>query len=156
MKSTGLFILLFLLASCEVEENHVRIFYFRIDGETVFLKGRAQLYTNYDVDTPFSTDYYIYNLETPQLHINTGLDSTMAAEYFDFPRVAAKYSFTDSLNRAWNYTSVEGNLEITDVSEGVLFGDFEFVLINNRVETDTIRLTDGHFEISLENLQRVW
>lgn len=141
--------------SCDKEKEKISILSADVEGESINLAGNAARYRDLKDEVPFGFGYYIWNLESPALFIEA-YDSSYIENDFIYPVVKAKYSFMDSANRSWNFTSIGGSLKITNERNGVLFGTFNFIFTNNLDETDTLKIDKGHFEITLDEYDRFW
>lgn len=157
MKRIIIFSLLVFLVSCEKEAIKIRILQANVDGENITLIGHAQRYEHTKYGAPFGIDYFIHNYETPNLYILTLTDSTFSKSQFYFPDDGvAKYACTDSNDVAKSYNAIDGYLHILKEEDRILFGDFNFTVVNIHDSIDTLRIEDGHFEISLDEDHITW
>ena len=146
--------ILVFLNSCEKDEKKTKILSAKVNGKDMHFIGNAHRYKELKNDTPCAYDYHLFNLESPNIYIEA-YDSTFVRTHFDFANLKAKYAFTDSLRNSKSYDAIQGELSNLKEANGILFGDFNFTFLNILDNTDTIFLSDGHFEISLENYNRV-
>lgn len=150
MKYLFLIPIVILFFSCNKEENNIRILHANIDGDSIFFdKGLAQQYNDISKDQSVRYRYVIFNHALPGIFI-TVLDSTFNKQNFSFPAVTAKYVYSESLENSKNYSSVAGNFKIIKKSDDILQGEFDFTMVNNRNDSDTLKIGSGYFEISLE------
>ena len=153
---TFLIPIIIFFTSCKKEKEEIRLFSAIIDNDSISLLGNAQRYIDEKSGNIFGYNYHIFNLESPSLYIEA-YDSSLVKNEFYYPLVKAKYAFTDSSTySSINYRSKDGYLKITKEHDGVLFGIFNFEMINVLDETDTISITNGYFEITLEEYKRYW
>lgn len=145
---------LVFLSSCEKDEKKTKILSAKVNGKEIHFIGNAYRYTDLKNDKPYGYNYHLFNLETPNIYVEA-YDSTFARSYFDFTNLKAKYAYTDSLGNSKSYDAVNGELSILKEENGKLFGNFNFTFLNILDNTDTIFVSDGHFEISLEKYDRV-
>ena len=146
--------ILVFLSSCEKDEKKTKILSAKVNGKEMKFIGNAHRYKDLKNDKPYGFDYHLFNLETPNIYIEA-YDSTLVRTHFDFGNLTAKYAYTDSKGKAQSYNAVNGELSILKEASGILFGNFDFTFLNILDNTDTIFVSDGYFEISLEKYDRV-
>lgn len=140
--------------SCKKEQREERKFSANVDGKSVNFIGRAQVYEDTKDGELFRLYYRVYNLEFPYLLIEV-YDSSLVAHDFNYPSCMAEYAyFCDSLGKNRYYNSIDGNFKITKEKDGVLYGVFNFKLINKIDDKDTVKIDNGYFEITLERYGR--
>lgn len=155
MKWLTFFITSILIFSCEKEQEKISILTATVAGEKISFIGNAHRYKDIRNDEPFGYDYHIFNLESPKLYIEV-YDSSFSKHEFEFPDIDVKYVYNATNGAAKTYYGNSGNFKIIKEKEGVLFGEFKFILINKLDNTDTIHIDDGYYEITLEKNDRVW
>lgn len=141
--------------SCEKEKSKLTELSVFVEGDSLNFICNGYRYTDMKDEIPFGFNYHIFNLDSPSLYIEA-YDSSFVRDEFYYPKVTAKYAFIDSSGIAVNYHSVEGRLKITKEKKGVLYGTFNFKLTNNKNETDTLEIDKGYFELTLNEVNRVW
>ena len=147
--------LILSFVSCEKEKEKIRILSACVGGDSLTFSCYAQRYRDVRNDTAFGFNYHIFNLESPMIYLEA-YDSSFVEDYFVYPKVKAKYSFTNPFGKSVNYNSINGSLKLTNEKNGILFGVFDFNLVNIVDITDTLKIEKGHFEITLDENDRIW
>jgi len=62
----------------------------------------------------------------------------------------ARYTSNDSLGNSKLYDAIDGELSITKEKDEILYGNFSFTFVNTRDRADTIRMSDGYYEVTME------
>lgn len=145
-------IIIFFL-SCEKQEDKIRILFAKVDGDSIAFTGYAYQYNDISNKQSVGYSYHIFNLESPKLYI-TAFDSTFESQNIIFSNLTSQYVYNDSLGVSKNYFAIDGNFKLTKEQDGVLFGEFDFVLLNELNNLDTLKIEQGYFEISLEKHNR--
>lgn len=155
MKWIVIILIFVFLTSCEKNEEKTKILSANVNGKEMHFTGNAYRYTDLRNDKAFGYNYHLFNLETPNIYFEA-YDSSFVRTHFDFSNLKAKYACNDSLGNSKSYDAINGELSITKEENGILFGKFMFVFTNILDPTDTITVSDGYFEITLEKHDRVW
>ncbi|MDA3817433.1 MAG: hypothetical protein PF486_08650 [Prolixibacteraceae bacterium] len=155
MKNLILFLFVFVLLSCEKDENKIAILNAKVNNEYTEFIGKAYRYTDLRDDVSFGYNYHIFNLETPIIYIEI-YDSTFVRNEFDFVDLKATYACFDSLGNSNSYDAIDGEFSFDKEEKKVIYGSFSFTLINIRDDSDTLIIKDGSFELSLIEQDRVW
>jgi len=155
MKWLIFFITSMLIFSCDKEQEKISILNAIVAGEKISFTGNAHRYKDIRNDKPVGYDFHIFNLESPKLYIKV-YDSSFSRHEFEFPDVEVKYVYNATNGAPKTYYGYSGILKITKEQEGVIFGEFKFILINKFDSTDTIYIDNGYYEITLEKNDRLW
>ena len=100
-------------------------------------------------------DYHLYYYGSPQLYILT--NSFTFKNEFNLPSDGeAYYSFIDSSGNAQSYKAIYGILKIEGEAKRIVSGEFGLVMTQVKNPFDTIVITDGIFEISLDKDDLSW
>jgi hypothetical protein len=145
-----LFIFFIIISSCSKEDNDKRIIYVTINGEEIsFSRGIAQKYLHVSEEVAIGYDYFVMNQENPHIYM-IAYDSIPRGRFVCPDNLIAKFSFIDSLNGlAQNYTAISGSLEIIEETKKLIKGNFSFTMVGG-MDSDTLKLENGYFEITLE------
>jgi len=155
MKWITITLIFVLLVSCEKDEDKTQILMANVDGKEMHFIGNAYCYNDIRNDEAFGYNYHFFNLETPNIYIEA-YDSSFVRTRFDFQNLKAKYAYKDSLGNLKSYDAINGELSILKEENGIILGNFRFIFTNILNSSDTIKLTDGYFEITLEKHDRIW
>ncbi|MEZ5072100.1 MAG: hypothetical protein R2751_14370 [Bacteroidales bacterium] len=143
------------ISACEKELPRVSEMHMNVGDEEVHLQGRIQKYRSIRNDEVIGVDYYLYNQESTTLRILT--------QAFDFVNEynlptdgEATYSFIDSLGDAQTYRAIGGQLRVRGETNRIVIGEFELVLTHARNTLDTLVISEGNFEITLDGDQLYW
>lgn len=143
------------LSACEKDTLKIQLLTAKINGDSISFIGNAQKYSDLKNGNLIGYNYHIFNLKSPNIYIEA-YDSLLQLTEFDFQYLNAKYADIDSLGNSTSYDAVDGFLNITEVNDGVIYGNFKFTFINTLNNLDTLNVTDGYLEISLEYYNRAW
>lgn len=101
----------------------------------------------------YKTRYTVYNrfLGTQQLEIRdipyVHIESKL--RFSDIEVVMNEVYHIDSNNiGVRSYSAVAGELVVQPISNGIIQGTFNFVMVNNEVDTDTVRIDNGKFKVT--------
>ena len=149
-----LFILFFILScSDEPEKNH--LLEAKIDGQIYSFNGSAVKYTDYTNNQMEAYEYQVLNHDRHSFLLEA-YDTTFSELVFAFPDFSAQYSVELDGGQSKTYQAVSGRFRILGTEHGNLRGDFDFKAKNILNASDSVMITEGYFDIFLENQDRTF
>jgi hypothetical protein len=143
-----------LFSSCyNDEEEKVQILSAKVNGEEMQYIGNLYRYSDIKNHETVGFTYHLFSNETPNIFIEAR-DSSFVRAHFDFSSLKASYSYNDSLGNSKLYDAIDGELSITKEKDEILYGNFSFTFVNTRDRADTIRMSDGYYEVTMEKSNR--
>lgn len=156
MKRLIYLISLFLcIYSCDRESTKNQLLDSKIDGQYFSFNGFAEKYTDYINDQKTGYEYHVYNHDRHSFLIEA-YDNTFTKVIFPFPEFSAQYIVELDGGQSKTYQAVSGQFRILEVSSENLRGDFYFKAKNILNPSDSVMISDGYFDIFLENHDRVF
>jgi len=148
-----LFLSLFFICSCEVETSKNQLLDAKIDGQYYSFNGTAIKYTDYVNNQKEAYDYQIYNHDRHSFLLEA-YDTTFTKVNFAFPDFIALYIVELDGGQSKTYEAVSGQFRILGTEQGTLRGEFSFKAKNIQDVSDSVMITEGYFDIYLENHDR--
>lgn len=142
-----------LFASCDKEEEKSQILSAKVNGEEMQFIGNLYRYSDIKNHETIGFTYHLFSSETPLIFIEA-FDSSFVRTHFDISSLKARYTCNDSLGNSKLYDAIDGELSITKEKDEILYGDFSFTLVNTRDRADTIRISDGYYEVTVVKSNR--
>ncbi len=156
--NTGLFYILIItivfILSCDEKDIVIETMGYSAKNGNFGLQGRFQIYTDIIGDESVGVDYRLSSKYDSSIYIQA-YDSTLNQTNFEFPNFQAKYSYTNSDNVVNNYRAISGVFIISRIEGGIGLGTFSFRALNILDINDTISITNGYFEITVEKYKRL-
>jgi hypothetical protein len=148
------FTLIFIL-SCSRDPAKNQLLDLKIDGQYYSFNGTAEKYTDYVNNQKSAFDYQIYNHDRHSFLI-TAYDESFTKVIFPFPEFSARYVVQLEGGQTKTYQAVSGRFRILGQDQGNLQGDFDFKAKNILDATDSVMMTEGYFDISLDMYDRTF
>lgn len=149
-----LFIVFFIFScSDEPEKNH--LLEAKIDGQVYSFNGSAIKYTDYINSQMEAFEYQLFNHDRHSFLLEA-YDTTFSKLVFAYPEFNAQYSVELDGGQSKTYQAVSGRFRILGTEHGNLRGDFNFKAKNILNASDSVMITDGYFDIFLENRDRTF
>jgi hypothetical protein len=148
-------IIVFLVLSCsdEPEKNH--LLDAKIDGQYYSFKGTAVKFTDYINNKKEAYEFQVYNHDRHSFLLEA-YDTTFVKLNFSFPDFSAQYIVELDGGQSKTYQAVSGQFRILGTEQGNLRGDFSFKAKNILDVSDSVMITEGYFDIFLENHDRMF
>ena len=150
-----LFILVLLIPSCTSEPATNRLLEAKIDGLIYTFTGIARKYNDYTAGQKTGIEYNVFNNESNSLSIEA-YDNTLTKISFTFPDFTATWKRDLGGGRSVTYNAVSGQFRILGTEHGNIRGDFSFKVKNTTNPLDSLIITDGYFDIFLEESDRMF
>ena len=146
---------LFFILSCndEPEKNH--LLEAKIDGQIYSFNGSAIKYTDYINNQKEAYEYQVLNHDRHSFLLEA-YDTTFSEVLFAFPDFSAQYIVELDGGQSKTYQAVSGRFRILGTEHGNLRGDFDFKAKNILNASDSVMITEGYFDIFLENHDRTF
>jgi hypothetical protein len=144
---------LFFILSCNKDQVKNQLLDLKIDGQYFSFNGTAQKYTDYVSGQKRAFEYQIFNHDKHSFNIDA-YDDTFTKFVFAFPEFSAIYIVQLDGGQSKTYQAVSGQLRILGEENGNLRGDFNFKAKNVLNASDSVMITDGYFDISLNTYDR--
>ncbi len=140
--------------SCGGEDELIKTkLEYSINGEIYKSIGYAYRYDDYESNKLKRYVYIIQSLKSEIIYIEA-IDSTFQKNTFIFPEFKFKYSIIgESLK---DYEAISGRFTILENKSGVITGEFGGAMLNKYDVSDTLRIENGSFEISLQTYKRTF
>jgi hypothetical protein len=149
-----LFIVFFFFScSDEPEKNH--LLEAKIDGQVYSFNGSAIKYTDYINNRMEAHKYQLFNHDRHSFLLEA-YDTTFSKLVFTFPDFSAQYIVEHDGGQSKTYQAVSGRFRILGTEHGNLRGDFDFKAKNILNSSDSVMITEGYFDIFLENRDRTF
>jgi len=147
--------LLFFILSCDREHVKNQLLEAKINGQYFSFNGSAEKYTDYADDQKTAYDYQVFNHDRHSFLIEA-YDNTFTKVVFPFPEFSAQYIVELDGGQSKTYQAVSGHFRILGDDNGNLRGDFNFKAKNIVNPSDSVMISDGYFDIFLENHDRIF
>ncbi len=154
-KLSLLLILILLLPSCTEEPEKNRLLEATVGGQLYTFTGIARKYNDYTAGQKTGIEYRVFNNEFNSLSIEA-YDDTFTKTTFTFPEFTATWKRELGGGRSVTYNAVSGQFRILGTEHGNLRGDFFFKVKNTIDPLDSLMITDGYFDIFLEESDRMF
>jgi len=154
-KLSLLLILILLFPSCTEEPEKNRLLEATINGQLYTFNGIARKYNDYTSGQKTGIEYKVFNNEFNSLSIEA-CDDTFTKTTFAFPEFTATWKRDLGGGRSVTYSAVSGQFRILGTDHGNLRGDFSFKVKNTADPLDSLMITDGYFDIFLEESDRMF
>jgi hypothetical protein len=148
-----LLVIMLLLPSCTEEPELNRLLEAMIDSQIHTFNGIARKYTDYKAGQKTGVEYHIFNNGSNSFSIEA-YDETFTRTTFSFPEFTGTWKQEFTAGQPKTYTAVSGRLRILGNTGGNLRGDFSFKARNIQNPLDSVMITDGYFDIFLEETDR--
>jgi hypothetical protein len=148
------FVFIFVF-SCDMEPVKNQLLDLKIDGQYFSFNGTAEKYTDYANNQKTAYDYQVYNHDRHSFLIEA-YDDTFTKVIFPFPEFSAQYIVQLEGGQSKTYQAVSGQFRILGEENGNLRGEVNFKAKNVLVATDSVIITEGYFDISLETKDRTF
>ena len=145
----------FFSHSCDKESTKNQLLDSKIDGQYFSFNGFAEKYTDYINNQKTGFEYQVYNHDRHSFLIEA-YDNTFSKVVFPFPEFSAQYIVELNGGQSKTYQAVSGRFRILGEDNGNLRGDFNFKAKNIVNPSDSVMISDGYFDIFLENHDRVF
>jgi len=156
MKKRILFLsIIFFALSCQKEPEKNKLLDAKIDGQYYSFNGSAVKYTDYVNSQKTGYEYQVYNHDRHSFLIEA-YDDTFNKVVFPFPEFSAQYIVELDGGQSKTYQAVSGQFRILGTENGNLRGDFYFKAKNILNVSDSVMISDGYFDICLENHDRTF
>ncbi|MBN2665342.1 MAG: hypothetical protein JXR67_02440 [Bacteroidales bacterium] len=150
-----LLLIIFLFPSCTEEPEKNRLLEATINGQLYTFNGIARKYNDYTAGQKTGIEYRVFNNEFNSLSIEA-YDDTFTKVTFTFPEFTATWKLDLGGGRSLTYNAVSGQFRILGTEHGNLRGDFSFKVKNIADPLDSLMITDGYFDIFLEESDRMF
>ena len=147
--------LLLLIFSCNNEPSKNQLLEAKIDGQYFSFTGSADKYTDYVNSLKTGYEYQVYNHDKHSFIIEA-YDSIFTKIIFNFPEFTAHYIVELTGGQSKTYQAVSGRFRILGTENGNLRGDFYFKAKNISNPLDSVMITEGYYDIFLENSDRTF
>jgi hypothetical protein len=147
--------LLLFIFSCDNEPSKNQLLEAKINGQYFSFTGSADKYTDYVNSLKTGYEYQVYNHARHSFLIEA-YDSTFTKIIFNFPEFTAHYIVELTGGQSKTYEAVSGRFRILGTENGNLRGDFYFKAKNILNPSDSVIVTDGYYDIFLENIDRTF
>jgi hypothetical protein len=147
--------LLIFIYSCDNEPTKNQLLEAKIDGQYFSFNGSAEKYTDYVNSQKTAYEYQVYNHDKQSFLIEA-YDNTFTKVIFTFPEFTARYIVELNGGQSKTYEAVSGRFRILGTDQGNLRGDFYFKAKNVSNPLDSVIITDGYYDILLENIDRTF
>jgi hypothetical protein len=156
MKKLSLLLLtIFFTFSCDKEPSKNQLLEAKIDGQIYSFNGTAEKYTDYVNSQKTAYDYQVYNHDRHSFLIEA-YDDTFTKVIFSFPEFSARYIVELDGGQSKTYEAVSGRFRILGTEQGNLRGDFYFKAKNILNPSDSVIITDGYYDIFLNESDRTF
>ena len=145
----------FFFNSCDKESTKNQLLDSKIDGQYFSFNGVAEKHTDYINGQKTGYEYQVYNHDRHSFLIEA-YDNTFKKVIFPFPEFSAQYIVELDGGLSKTYQAVSGRFRILGEDNGNLRGDFYFKAKNIVNPSDSVMISDGYFDIFLENHDRVF
>jgi hypothetical protein len=146
---------LVLTISCDNEPSKNQLLEATIDSQVHTFIGTAVKYTDYINNVKTAYDYQVFNHDKHTFLIEA-YDETFIKTTFPFPDFSAEYIVQMEGGESKTYQAVSGQFKILGQERGNLRGSFSFKARNILNAMDSVMVTDGYFDIWLENSDRIF
>jgi hypothetical protein len=143
------------ILSCTKDPEKNQLLDLKIDGQYFSFNGTAEKYTDYANDQKTAYDYQIYNHDRHTFLIEA-YDNTFTKVIFPFPDFSAQYIVQLEGGQSKTYQAVSGQFRILGEDHGNLRGDFNFKAKNVLNASDSVVITEGYFDIYLDQYDRTF
>ena len=150
-----LVILLLFIFSCDNKPTKNQLLEAKIDGQYFSFNGSAEKYTDYVNNQKTAYEYQVYNHDKQSFLIKA-YDNTFTKVIFTFPEFTARYIVELDGGQSKTYEAVSGRFRVLGTEQGNLRGDFNFKAKNILNPLDSVNITEGYFDIFLENIDRTF
>jgi len=147
--------LLLFIFSCDNEPSKNQLLEAKIDGQYFSFTGSADKYTDYVNNQKTGYEYQIYNHDRHSFLIEA-YDDTFTKIIFNFPEFTAQYIVELTGGQSKTYEAVSGRFRILGNENGNLRGDFYFKAKNILNSSDSVMITDGYYDIFLNESDRTF
>ncbi|HBC79638.1 MAG TPA: hypothetical protein DCZ51_13465 [Bacteroidales bacterium] len=147
--------LLLFIFSCDNEPSKNQLLEAKIDGQYFSFTGSADKYTDYVNSQKTGYEYQIYNHDRHSFLIEA-YDDTFTKIIFNFPEFTAQYIVELTGGQSKTYEAVSGRFRILGNENGNLRGDFYFKAKNILNSSDSVMITDGYYDIFLNESDRTF
>lgn len=154
-KLSLILILIFLAASCTEEPEKNRLLEATVNGQIRTFNGVAKKYTDYAAGIKTGVEYNIFSNDGNSLSIEA-YDDSFTLTTFPFPAFSAIYKKEVGGGQSVTYNAVSGQFRILGNDHGNLRGEFSFKVKNINDPLDSLMITDGYFDIFLEESDRMF
>ena len=144
---------IFIVVSCEKEPAKNQLLEAKIDGQIYSFNGSAIKYTDYINNQKEAFEYQVLNHDRHSFLLEA-YDTTFSEVIFAFPDFSAQYIVELDGGQSKTYQAVSGRFRILGTEHGNLRGDFDFKAKNILNASDSVMITEGYFDIFLENHDR--
>jgi hypothetical protein len=156
MKKLSLLLLATLfIFSCDDKPAKNQLLDAKIDGQYFSFNGSADKYTDYVNSLKTGYEYQVYNHDRHSFLIEA-YDDLFTKVIFNFPEFTAQYIVELTGGQSKTYEAVSGRFRILGTEQGNLRGDFYFKAKNILNPQDSVIITEGYFDIFLENIDRTF
>jgi hypothetical protein len=146
---------LILLYSCDREPFRNQLLEAKIDGQYYSFTGSTVKYTDFVNNQKTAYDYQVYNHGTHTFLLEA-YDDTFTGTTFPLPVFSAQYIVQLEGGQSKTYQAVSGQFRILGQEQGNLRGEFYFKAKNVSNPQDSVMVTDGYFDIYLEQSDRTF
>ena len=146
---------LLFLFSCTKDPEKNKLLEAEIDGQIYSFNGTAEKFTDYVNGQKTGYEYQVYNHDRHSFLIEA-YDATFTKVLFTFPEFEAQYVVELDGGQSKTYEAVSGRFRILGTEHGNLRGDFSFKAKNIANPLDSVMITEGYFDIFLENSDRTF
>ena len=150
-----LLFIVFFIFSCNKESSKNQLLDAKIDGQYYSFNGSAVKYTDYINNRMEAYEYQVYNHDRHSFLLEA-YDTTFAKVVFAFPDFSAQYIVELDGGQSKTYQAVSGQFRILGTEQGNLRGEFNFKAKNILDVSDSVMITEGYFDIFLENHDRTF
>ena len=150
-----LFFSLFFVVACEEEPSKNHLLEAKIDGQFYSFNGSAIKYTDFINNQKEAYEYQVLN-HARHSFLLEAYDTTFSEVIFAFPDFTAQYIVELDGGQSKTYQAVSGRFRILGTEHGNLRGEFDFKAKNILNASDSVMVTEGYFDIFLENHDRTF
>jgi len=154
-KLSLILILILLTASCTEEPEKNRLLEATVNGQIRTFNGVAKKYTDYAAGIKTGVEYNIFSNDGNSISIEA-YDDSFTLTTFPFPAFNAIYKKEVGGGQSVTYNAVSGQFRILGSEHGNLRGEFSFKVKNINDPLDSLMITDGYFDIFLEESDRMF
>lgn len=154
-KLSLILVLIFLLPSCTDEPEKNRLLEATVGGQLHTFNGIAKKYNDYTAGTKTGVEYNIFSSDARSLTIEA-YDESLTKVSFTFPEFSATWKQELGGGQSRTYNAVSGQFRILGNDHGNLRGEFSFRVKNINDPADELIISDGYFDIFLEESDRMF
>ena len=141
--------------SCDNKPSKNQLLEAKIDGQIYSFNGSAVKYTDYVNNVKTAYDYQVFNHDMHSFLLEA-YDATFTKTTFPFPEFSAQYTVQLEGGQSKTYQAVSGQFRILGQEQGNLRGEFYFKAKNILNASDSVMVTDGYFDIWLQQSDRIF